>query len=381
MKSVNFNKFFLAALIVILLGLFFYVALRSGPLAPTEVTVTTVKNRILKPSISGVGTVSAQYTYKIGPTSPGRLLYLTVDIGDSVKEGELLGEMDPVDLDERILAQQSGLKAAEANIAQLQAKQSYANEQAKRYEQLLPKHLVSVEVVDAKRQDKEIANAALIVAKKEVDRLYAERNALLLQRKNLKLISPASGIVISRNSEPGSTVIAGQSVLDIIKPDNIWIDARFDQISSAGITNKLPAHIILRSRGLAPIDGYVSRIEPLADTITEEMRAKISFAIEPDFFVPIGELAEIEVRLPPLPSSPVIPNAGLRFLNGIQGVWKINNQTPVFVPVTIGQSDLDGNLQIKEGLMEGDTIIVYSEKMIHADSRIKIVNSLQGLKP
>src|SRR3990167_6340439 len=97
----------LLAVVVPMLALFIYVVLRSGPLAPVAVTVATVENKSVAPSLVGIGTVAARSTYKIGPTVSGRLLTLTVEVGDSVKAGQVLGEMDPVDLDERLRAQQA----------------------------------------------------------------------------------------------------------------------------------------------------------------------------------------------------------------------------------------------------------------------------------
>ncbi len=56
-----------------LLVLFGYVALRSGPLAPVAVTVAAVETRSITPSLFGIGTVEARYTYKIGRGQPSLL--------------------------------------------------------------------------------------------------------------------------------------------------------------------------------------------------------------------------------------------------------------------------------------------------------------------
>ncbi|MFU8832749.1 MAG: biotin/lipoyl-binding protein, partial [Wenzhouxiangella sp.] len=98
-----------------LLALFVFVVLRSGPLAPVAVTVATVEARPISPAHFGVGTVEARFTYRIGPTFTGRVKRLDVHVGDRVRAGQLLGEMDPVDLDDRIRAQESALKRAQAN--------------------------------------------------------------------------------------------------------------------------------------------------------------------------------------------------------------------------------------------------------------------------
>ncbi|MDA3971508.1 MAG: biotin/lipoyl-binding protein, partial [Desulfobulbaceae bacterium] len=140
----------LVGVLVPLLALFVYVALRSGPLAPVPVTVTKVEKRAITPALFGIGTVEAQYTYKIGPTFAGRVQRLDVQVGDLVQAGQVLGEMDPVDLDERIRAQDAALKRAEAQLREAQARQEYAQTQARRYEQLLAARSTSEELAATK---------------------------------------------------------------------------------------------------------------------------------------------------------------------------------------------------------------------------------------
>ena len=52
-----------------------------------------------------------------------------------------------------------------------------------------------------------------------------------------------------------------------------------------------------------------------------------------------------------------------------------------FAPVRIGQTSLDGQVQVLEGLKAGDEVVVYSEKALTAGSRIKVVDALAGSKP
>jgi len=52
---------------------FLWLALTSGPLAPVPVTLATVQEQALSPTLFGVGTVETRYTYRIGPTFAGRV--------------------------------------------------------------------------------------------------------------------------------------------------------------------------------------------------------------------------------------------------------------------------------------------------------------------
>ncbi|MBA3002919.1 MAG: efflux RND transporter periplasmic adaptor subunit [Desulfurivibrio sp.] len=362
-----------------LLALFVYVALRSGPLAPVPVTVTTVENRSIAPALFGIGTVEARYTYKIGPTFAGRVKRLNVHVGDMVQAGQLLGEMDPVDLDERIRAQEATLKRAEALLNEALSRQTYAQTQALRYEQLLAARSTSEEIVATKKHELQVAEAGMKAAREELARAQADRGALVAQQSNLNLVAPVNGLVTVRDADPGTTVVAGQSVVQLIDPKSLWINVRFDQIHAHGLAANLPAKIALRSQTVTLLPGRVLWVEPLADAITEETLAKVLLDKLPDPLPPIGELAEVSVALPTLPTTPVIPNAAIQRINGKLGVWQVIDDNLHFTPIRLGAADLDGHVQVREGLTVGDRVIVYSAKALSVRNRIHIVDHIPGV--
>lgn len=371
----------LLAVLLPLLALFVYVALRSGPLAPVPVTVTTVENRTIAPALFGIGTIEARYTYKIGPTAAGRVRQLNVQVGDQVKAGQVVGEMDPVDLDERIRAQEAAVKGAEAQVREAQASQAYAQKQAWRYEQLLKVDATSEESAATYRYELQVAEASLSSAREELVRARADREGLIAQRSNLNLIAPVDGLVAARDIEPGTTVVAGQTVVELIDPESLWVNVRFDQLHAQGLAAGLPARIVLRSREAAPGVGRVLRVEPLADAVTEEMLAKVVFDQRPHPLPPVGELAEVTVALPALPEGPVIPNAAIQRIDGKLGVWQVADGDPIFTPIELGATDLDGQVQVKQGLEPGDLIVVYSHRALTPRTNIKVVERLPGVEP
>lgn len=369
----------LAAISIPLLLLFIYVAVRSGPLAPIAATVSTVESRPITPALAGIGTVQARFTYKIGPTVAGRVKRLDVHVGETVAAGQALGEMDAVDLGNRISAQQAAVKRAEAALRQAEANETFAKLQASRYEKLLAVRSTSEETVITKQHEFVVASAASFVAQEEVARLHAELDALRSLRSNLRLVAPVTGLVASRNAEPGTTVMAGQAVIEIIDTASLWVDTRIDQISAEGLTAGLPAKIVLRSRRSQAVTGHVIRIEPRADAVTEETLAKIVFDTPPTPLPPLGELAEVTVQLGELPAAPTISNAAIRTVDGKRGVWKLVDGGLIFTPVVLGRSSLDGLIQVADGLSVGDQVVLYSEKTLSANSRINIVGRMPGV--
>ncbi len=371
----------LLAVAVPLAVLFVYVALRSGPLAPVAVTVTQVESRSIAPALAGIGTVQARHTYKIGPTAAGRVRRVDVQVGDTVAAGQVLGEMDPVDLDERLRAQQAAIASADAALRQAEAKQAFARTQAKRYDDLLAVRGTSEELAATRRQELALADAALAAARADGARLRAELQAVRAQRGNLVLVAPVAGLVVARDVDPGTTVVAGQAVVELIDPASLWVDTRFDQIGAEGLAAGLPAKAVLRSRRGQALDARVLRVEPRADVVTEETLAKLTFDAPPATLPPVGELAEVTVQLPALAAAPAIPNAALRTVGGKLGVWKMVDGKLAFQAVTPGRGDLDGWVQVTQGLAVGEPVVVYSEKALSAGSRIQVVDRIAGVVP
>lgn len=356
-----------------------YVALRSGPLAPVAVTVVQVESKALRPSLFGVGTVEARQLHRLGPVAPGRLLRLSVQVGDAVKAGQVLGEMDPVDSDDRLRSQQAQVQRAAAVVADTTARHAFAQQQARRYEQMLAEKATSEELLAARRQDLQLATSALAAAREDQARAQSDLQALRTQRASLRLVSPVDGLVTARDAEPGTTLVAGQMVVEVVDPTSLWVNTRFDQASAAGLAAQQPAQVALRSRRVQALAGQVLRLEPRADAVTEELLAKVVFSTVPQPLPPIGERAEVTVDLPALAQGPVIPNAAVQRQGAQIGVWVAQGDRLGFVPVVLGRSDLEGRVQVLKGLAPGDSIVLYSEKALTARSRIHVVERIPGV--
>lgn len=376
------------ALLVIGFG---FVVARSGPLAPIQVTTVRVEEGNVSPAIFGIGTVEARRSYLIGPTAAGRVKAVHVDVGDAVKAGQLLAEIDPVDLDERLRSTEaaharaaSAVVAAEAQRKDAVARQQLAEINAKRYRDLAARSFVSSSAMESKQQELDSAQAGLEAshanlqgARQELVRLKAEGEGIRQQRSNLRLLASRDGLIVSRDAEPGSTVIAGQAVVRMVEPDSLWVRARLDQGRSRGLAVGQAAEIVLRSHASTPLPGKVARIEPLSDSVTEERIALVSFEQMPAA-LSIGEMTEVTVKGTAAPAGLVLPNAAIRLMPQGSMVWVLKDGKPASSPVTLGSASLDGTVAVLAGLAAGDEVIVHSERDLSAGAKVKVVEQLAG---
>jgi HlyD family secretion protein len=366
-----------------------FVFLRTGPLAPIKVTVVQASEGRLNPAIFGIGTVEARSAWMVGPTVAGRVLRVTADVGDAVKAGQLLAEIDPVDLEQRLAALDASLaradsarQGAQAQVSDAVARRALAAANTRRNQDLARQNFISAGALDTRLQEQASADAGLQAAQanlagagQDLTRLKAERAGLAQQRGNLRLLAPADAVVTSRDAEAGSTVVAGQAVLRLMDPASLWVRLRVDQGRSSGLTAGLKGDIVLRSQPQTAVPGQVARVELLADAVTEERIAQVAFTHMPPG-ISIGEMAEVTLQLPATAPALLLPNASVVRQQGQTGVWRLVNDKPEFAPVQLGISSPDGQVQVLKGLNKDDRVIVYSEKALKAGARVKQVDAL-----
>lgn len=377
------------ALTFALMATFAWVALTQGPMAPPKVVLASVRTGELAPQAFGIGTIEARYGYAVGAVQAGRLARVLVDQGDRVRRGQMLAEIDPVDLDERVTAARSALARAThlatstaAQLNEANARQQMAQTSANRYRELARVGFVSKEALDVKvteadatRAGVEAAAAAQAAGEQDISRARAEAAALDKQRLNLRLVSPVDGIVTGREAEPGNTVVAGQAVVRMVDPSSVWLRVRIDQAKAGAIAAGQTARIVLRSRRNESLPGSVARIEIQSDTVTEERLVNVAFDQPPTRWS-IGELAEVTIDLPKVTGGLFVPSQAVQRVGQQTGVWRLDGGRSRFVPVKVGVSTLDGRTHVIEGLRDGDAVIAYSEQALAPDMRVRTVTTL-----
>lgn len=366
------------------LAAFFWLVTTRGPLAPLNIETSKAVMTDLKPTVFGVGVVDARLAYSVGPVAPGRVLRVLVDQGESVKAGQLLAEMDPVDLDQRVQAAESSgsrsrksVQLVEAQIAEAESRVKFVRMNRDRDQKLFAQNVLSQQALDNSNNEVERAEAGLAsaraaaaVARQDVGRIDAESQGVGTLRDSLRLVSPVDGVVVSREVEPGTTVVGGQAILRLVAPESLWVSTRVDQSRAHGVKVGQSAEIVLRSRPNVKMPGKVTRIEMQSDAVTEERIVNVSFDPQPQNLF-IGELAEVTIQLPPISGALVVPSAAIAREAGQTGVWQSVDGSAVFKPVDVGTQGQAGVAQILSGLKDGESVIVHSSAQLKDGLRVR----------
>jgi HlyD family secretion protein len=386
-----------AALIATVIGLVMvlgWLVVMQGPLAPIKVTLAKPSDGPLTASTFGIGTVEARRAYALGPTQASRVLRVLVDQGDVVRAGQLVAEVDPVDLGERVLSGElavartaSAIEVAEAALAEAQSRALVATSDAHRFRELQDKGFVSQQAVDAKLYQANAARAAVAgatalvtAARRDRERAQADVAGTGKLRAQSRLLSPVDGVVSARLVEPGTTVVAGQAVVQLIDPASLWVRTRIDQGQAGSVRVGQPAEIVLRSDPRRGYRGEVQRVDLVSDAVSEERIVNVGFAVRPEALA-VGELVEVTIAVVELANARWLPAAAVKRVDGRQGVWRLDEGRIAFQPVTVGITTLDGRSQIVDGIAADEQLVVHSAQELRPDSRVKVVSAIVGSRP
>lgn len=386
MKSRKYLKFGILA--IILIFVVSYILYEKGVFGPQKVVGAQVAVGTLKPTVFGIGTVDAKMNFNVGPTQTGKILKLYVDQGDYVKAGQIIGEMDPGDLEQNIASAHAVLVnsqySAETAKAQIQAAESVnelAQVTAARHAKLFESGAISRESLESKQKDAQVAQASLDsaistyqAAQSRVAQAVADHQKMMEQKKDILLISPVDGVVVSRQTEKGSTVIAGQTVFNIIDPKTLWVQTRIDQSRFSGIEIGQTAEIRLRSHKEA-LQGEVARLQVQGDTVTEERFIDIKINGAPAKIL-LGDSADVTIQLPVVENALYVPAAAVKTIDGADCVWVVKNEKVHSRKVKTGVQTVEGEVQILEGLEKDKTVITYSKAQLVEGTKVRLVPTL-----
>ncbi len=317
--------------------------------------------------VVGPGTVQARIAVTLGSRITASVVAVHADVGDTVKRGTVLVELDDRDLAARravVGGQRDALggnvKAAEASVDRARADLELARSKRRRDAELLRTGYVSQAAFDASDAGLRAAEAGLENARSLLVAREAEAKALDQESRYsdtvlsfTRIASPLDGIVVLRQAEVGTTVVAGSPVLRIVDPSTLWVATRIDESVVGRVRVGQAASIRLRTGDTVP--GKVARIARQADAAARELEVNVAFGTTPANFA-IDQEADVAIVTGEEAGVVVPVSALVRDRTGRQGVLAVADARAEFRPVTTGASDRS-RVVVREGLAAGERVV------------------------
>jgi HlyD family secretion protein len=165
----------------------------------------------LKETVTATGTLKGLDSVDVGAQISGKLTKINVDFNDHVTVGEVLAEIDPVQLASRVDQSRAQVNAAEAALVLAKATEVQTKAQYARSVDLSQKGLISSKDLDSAKADEDRAQASISSASAQATLARASLKDAQTSLSYAVIRSPIDGIVLARLVEPGQTVAAAMS--------------------------------------------------------------------------------------------------------------------------------------------------------------------------
>jgi len=261
---------------------------------PHAIDVTTTAIVTSYPSqqfvvLNATGYVVAQRKAAIASKATGRLEWLGVAEGSTVKEGEVIARLDNRDVVAQAQSAEAAVRAARAALEGAKAEERDATTQLKRNEELVAKGFVSQASLDAvkMRADRAIAGVANAQASIAVAQANARNAQVAVDYTQIR--APFDGVIVSKAANVGDMVTPFSSATDskgavvsMVDMSTLEVEADVSESSLAKIKVGQPCEITLDALPDVRFRGRVSRMVPTVDRAKATVVTKVRFdAIDP----------------------------------------------------------------------------------------------------
>ncbi|MGE0421269.1 MAG: efflux RND transporter periplasmic adaptor subunit [Reyranellaceae bacterium] len=332
--------------------------------APKTVEIRPVRTEVVDPKPidddrQAVGEIKPRYETDFGFRLSGKLISRAVDVGVSVKKGDLLARLDDQEYRNR-------LRSAEAEIVSAEAVLVEAEQAEARQRQLLASGTTT-------RANFDVAVKNLRAAQAKLESARASASLSRDQLGYAELRADFDGIVTAVAAEPGQVVNAGQMVVRLAKPDEK--DGVFAIAESAfrgRPENERPEVIVaLLSNPGVSAEGVVREVSPVADPATRTYQVKVTLRSPPEGMrFGASVVGRLKTTTAPVV---VLPGSALFEKGGKPAVWIYQAATSsvALKPVVVARYEAD-RVVISEGLAKGEIVVTAGVNRLREGQKVRL---------
>lgn len=325
---------------------------------PTRVELTRPTVLESDRALTLPGTVRPLEQTRIYPRVTGYVRRWLVDLGDKVKAGQLLAEIDTPELDAQLAQARAQLAQAQAAVKQVTAQRDYSRSNTQRFESLADQKLVSKAQVEQTQAQASTDEASVASSQSNVAAQQANVRRLIETQAFSRVVAPFAGTVVSRRIERGDLVSEARAteLYTIVATDPVRVLVDVPQSVAASVRPDAEATVMVREypdrKFLGKITRSAGALDPDLHTMTTEIQVpNADGALMPGMYVQAVLSFAAPRRVIEIPATALYHDAqGLR-VGVVDAQHKLR-----FVPITI-ERDTGATLQLATGLTGDEQIV------------------------
>ncbi len=337
----------------------------SRPAPPEEpvrsVKVLTVGVGALESGLEYAGEVKARVESRLGFRVAGKITQRTAEVGQRVKAGQLLAQLDPRDY-------QLAADAGRAQVTAALTQRDLAAADFRRYQALKDQNFISG--ADLERRD-----ASLKAAQATLEQAQAQLAGQGNQTGYTRLVADVSGVVTAVEAEVGQVVQAGSPVVRIAQdgPRDVVFAVPEDKLARVPVG----AGVAVRSwSGAATMQGTVREVAASADPVTRTYAVRVTLAAQAALdALPLGATVYVVPPASTVAAAGVIklPTSALRQEGKGSAVWVLDTATMTVRLQPVEIATADGNeAVIASGLVPGQKVVSAGVHVLSPGQKVTI---------
>jgi multidrug efflux pump subunit AcrA (membrane-fusion protein) len=339
----------------------------------------------------------------------GYLEKISVQIGDSVRQGQVIAQIDRAEFVQKVKEVEAKVAQAKAQVAELEAgtraedvreaeeavKQAQsrfnnAKLQRERVEALYKREVISKKEFDISEMDYNVTEAQLAAAEQHLKMLkegarpevkaaslgkLKEMEAILAQEQirlqNTEIVAPFPGEIVRRNVDNGALVSPSTPLVTLVHMETLKVLANVLEKDIALVKPGMKAKILTETYPEKPFEGTIVRINKALDLGTRTLQTEINVP-NPGRLLKPGMFARIEVTLTDKPDALAIPKEAVLEEGGKQAVFVVEGSQALRKPVVTG-IEQGPFIEVVEGLKDGEKVVVRGQESLRDRSTILVV--------
>lgn len=324
------------------------------------VRVVAVERRAGGETVSLTGTIQAEAEVNLAFRIDGRMIARPVNVGDMLRAGQLVAELDPQN-------EESALRAARASLTAARGQFVEARNNFERFRSLVDQGVVSRAEFDTRTQVFQTAQA-------QVDAAQAQVTIAENRLSYTRLYADAPGAITAVGAEPGEVVQAGRTIVQVTRADGR--DAVFNV--PANIKDAAPASpeitVALTMDPAVEAEGRVREVAPRADPATGTWQVRVGLTDAPAA-MRLGATVTGRMQIGGAEGIP-IPASALTRADGKPSVWVVDpaTQTVAARPVEVLRYEPAAVL-VGGGLEPGDQVVTAGVQALFPGQKVRVLGA------
>ena len=349
----------------------------GGPRVPMTVELGTAKRGDVAANLTVVGNLIGLQTVDIAPRVGGRLLSVNVQLGDSVRRGQVIAKVEDREIAEQVNQAEASMEVSRATIRQREADLKVAELNFDRSKNLFSRQLLAKQALDDAESRYLAAVAQVDLARAQQSQNEARLQELKFNLNNTIITSPVDGFVGKRNVDPGAMVNTNTPIASVVEISRLKLvvnvvekDLRLVNAGDVGIVevDAYPGE---------KFNGRIARVAPVLDPATRTAPIEIEIPNRDNRLKP-GMYARITLTIEERKNALLAPKEAVVDFENKRGVWVPNDERRAqFVPVTLGIEGPE-QLEIVAGLEEGQRFVVAGAGAVRNNDQLVIAGESAG---